>query len=134
LIIGFKNEKRAQKDLKDAFEVFLNRDIKAVSNLASYVDEVLKVGAKIATEVDIEKKLDQVIVIFKFLTNKVFTCSLFTHSLTHPPTHSLTHSLAHSTLPGSIRMLSQAILEQTSTEQQEYKRRDGEAYDSEAEE
>ena len=75
VVEGFKNEKRAQKDLKDAFEVFLNRDIKAVSNLASYVDEVLKVGAKIATEVDIEKKLDQVIVIFKFLTNKdLFEC------------------------------------------------------------
>jgi len=73
--IGFKNEKRAQKDLKDAFEEFLNRDVKAVANLASYVDEVLKVGAKIATEVDIEKKLDQVIVIFKFLTNKdLFEC------------------------------------------------------------
>jgi cullin 3 len=67
---AFRNEKRAQKKLKEAFEEFVNKDSKCASHLASYVDELLKSGLRGLTEEDAEAQLDRVIVIFRFLSDK----------------------------------------------------------------
>ena len=39
---SFRNEKKMQKKLKDAFEEFVNLDARCASYLASYLDEQLK--------------------------------------------------------------------------------------------
>ncbi len=67
---SFRQEKKAQKRLKEAFEEFINRDNRCAAYLANYVDELLKSGVQGATEEEVEGKLERVIVIFKYLTDK----------------------------------------------------------------
>jgi cullin 3 len=67
---AFRDEKKAQKRMKESFEDFLNQDARAASCLATYVDELLRVGLRGATEVQILDSLNQAIVIFRFLSDK----------------------------------------------------------------
>ena len=67
---SFRNEKKMQKKLKDAFEEFVNLDSRCASYLACYIDEQLKSGLRGATEDDAEQQLERVIVIFRFLADK----------------------------------------------------------------
>ena len=74
---SFRNEKKMQKKLKDAFEEIVNVDSRCASHLASYLDELLKTGLKGASEEESELQLGRVIVIFRCLYIMVFEfCSL----------------------------------------------------------
>jgi cullin 3 len=67
---SFRSEKAVQKKLNEAFEGFINVGNHCAAHLASYVDELLRGGIQGATEVEVEDKLEKVIVIFKFLSDK----------------------------------------------------------------
>jgi cullin 3 len=67
---SFRNEKKVQKRAKESFEDFLNVDARAASCLAVYVDELLRVGLRGVTEEQINNELQQVIVVFRFLSDK----------------------------------------------------------------
>mmetsp|Transcript_25837 Transcript_25837/g.48921 ORF Transcript_25837/g.48921 Transcript_25837/m.48921 type:complete len:768 (-) Transcript_25837:70-2373(-) len=68
--VSFRNEKKAQKRMKESFEDFLNMDARAASCLAVYVDELLRVGLKGATEEQIQEALQKAIVVFRYLSDK----------------------------------------------------------------
>jgi cullin 3 len=68
--LAFRGETAAQKRLKEAFEQFLNADARCASCLVIYVDELMRRGFKGATERDVERQLDQVILIFRYLNDK----------------------------------------------------------------
>ncbi|XP_071950198.1 cullin-4A-like [Antedon mediterranea] len=57
--------------LKDAFETFINkRANKPAELVAKYVDSKLKTGNKEATEEELERLLDKILVIFRFIHGK----------------------------------------------------------------
>jgi len=68
--VAFRGEKRAEKRLKEAFEDFLNADARAASCLAVYVDELLRTGLRGVTEAEVEARLQNVIIIFRYLSDK----------------------------------------------------------------
>jgi cullin 1 len=62
-----------QKAMKEAFEVFVNRDAGSHSNaemLACYCDRFLKSGGDRLTEKQVEEELDKVVQLFTFLQDK----------------------------------------------------------------
>jgi len=67
---AFREEKRAQKRLKEAFEAFINKDARCASHLAQYVDEQLRGGFKGASEEEVEARQEKVIAIFRYLQDK----------------------------------------------------------------
>jgi len=48
----------------------LNTDARAASCLAVYVDELLRSGLKGATEAEVKERLQNVIVVFRYLSDK----------------------------------------------------------------
>lgn len=70
LQVSFRDEKKAQKRLKESFENFLNEDARAASCLAVYSDELLRVGLRGATEAQVTEELQKVIVVFRYLADK----------------------------------------------------------------
>ncbi len=67
---SFRSEKRCQQRLKEAFEEFVNKDNRVASYLASYADEMLKSGLQGASEEEVDARLEQVMVVFRYLTDK----------------------------------------------------------------
>lgn len=67
---AMRGEKKAQKRMSEAFEDFLNADARAANCLAVYVDELLRVGLRGADESQVERELDRVIVVFRYLADK----------------------------------------------------------------
>lgn len=49
---------------------FINADARCAACLVVYIDELMRSGFKGATEADVESKLDDVIVIFRYLQDK----------------------------------------------------------------
>ena len=68
--ISFRGEKKARKRMRESFEDFLNTDARAASCLAVYVDELLRVGLRGATEEQTTEELQKVIVVFRYLSDK----------------------------------------------------------------
>mmetsp|Transcript_23480 Transcript_23480/g.26759 ORF Transcript_23480/g.26759 Transcript_23480/m.26759 type:complete len:764 (+) Transcript_23480:117-2408(+) len=68
--IAFRGEKKAHKRLKESFEDFLNTDTRAANCLAIYADELLRSGLKGASEDMVNKKLNMVILVFRYLSDK----------------------------------------------------------------
>jgi cullin 3 len=68
--VSFRNEKRAQKRMREAFEDFLNMDARAASCLAVYVNELLTTALRGATEEQVNTELEKSIVVFRFLQDK----------------------------------------------------------------
>jgi cullin 3 len=68
--IAFNCETPAQKKMKEAFEGFINADTRCVLSLVAYIDELMRSGFKGATEREVERGLDKVIVIFRYLQDK----------------------------------------------------------------
>ncbi|RYG70266.1 hypothetical protein EON64_00630 [archaeon] len=64
----WRGDKKFNKQLKEAFESFLNKDNKCASYLANYLDEQLRTSGQ--TESELEGLLDQAVVLFKFLQDK----------------------------------------------------------------
>lgn len=67
---AFRAEKKMQKKLQEAFETFLNKDNRSAHHLATYIDDLLRSGMSNISEADVDSKLEKVIVIFKYLTDK----------------------------------------------------------------
>lgn len=68
--VSFRGEKKAQKRMRESFEDFLNTDARAASCLSVYVDELLRVGLRGATEEQITEELQKAIVVFRYLSDK----------------------------------------------------------------
>mmetsp|Transcript_12084 Transcript_12084/g.34989 ORF Transcript_12084/g.34989 Transcript_12084/m.34989 type:complete len:772 (+) Transcript_12084:120-2435(+) len=71
-IVGtsFRGEKKSKKRMRESFEDFLNKDARAASCLAVYVDELLRVSLRGATEEQVSQHLQQAIVVFRYLSDK----------------------------------------------------------------
>ena len=67
---AFKEDKKAEKKLKDAFENFLNKDNKCASYLATYVDDLFRSRLKGKSENEAENMLDQIILIYQYIRDK----------------------------------------------------------------
>jgi cullin 3 len=67
---SFRGEKRARKRMRESFEDFLNTDARAASCLSVYVDELLRVGLRGATEDQITQELNKIIIVFRYLSDK----------------------------------------------------------------
>jgi cullin 3 len=70
LDVSFRGEKKARKRMRESFEDFLNIDARAASCLSVYVDELLRVGLRGATEDQITQELNKVIIVFRYLSDK----------------------------------------------------------------
>ncbi len=68
--VAFSNENKVLKRLKESFEDFLNADSRTANCLAIYADELLKSGLKGASEEETNVKLNSVILIFRYLSDK----------------------------------------------------------------
>jgi cullin 3 len=68
--VAFRQEKKAQKRLKESFEFFLNYDARAASCLAVYVDELLRTGLRGASDDVVQQELMKSIVVFRYLSDK----------------------------------------------------------------
>jgi cullin 3 len=68
--VGFRGEKKARKRMRESFEDFLNVDARAASCLSMYVDELLRVGLRGATEDQVTQELNRVIIVFRYLSDK----------------------------------------------------------------
>jgi cullin 3 len=68
--VSFRGEKKTRKRMRESFEDFLNIDARAASCLSVYVDELLRLGLRGATEDQITQELNRVIVIFRYLSDK----------------------------------------------------------------
>lgn len=60
LIESFLDRKEFALTMKHSFEEFLNRDTRTAQYLSSYVDSVLKQGAKTQQDNELEQRLDEV--------------------------------------------------------------------------
>lgn len=70
LEVSFRGEKKTKKRMKESFEDFLNVDARAASCLSVYVDELLRVSLRGASEEQVTQKLQQVIIVFRYLSDK----------------------------------------------------------------
>jgi cullin 3 len=70
LEVSFRGEKKAKKRMRESFEDFLNVDARAASCLSVYVDELLRVGLRGATEDQITHELQKVVLVFRYLSDK----------------------------------------------------------------
>ncbi|CAJ1942444.1 unnamed protein product [Cylindrotheca closterium] len=68
--VSFRGEKKTRKRMKEAFEDFLNTDARAASCLALYVDEKLRIGLKGATEEAVNEEIQNIITVFRYLSDK----------------------------------------------------------------
>ncbi|CAD7965133.1 unnamed protein product [Amoebophrya sp. A120] len=71
---SFGNSKEFSLSMKTSFEECLNVDTKTAQYLSLFVDDLIKKGAKSSSmttaDVDIETRLDQVVTIFRYLSDK----------------------------------------------------------------
>mmetsp|Transcript_13037 Transcript_13037/g.24484 ORF Transcript_13037/g.24484 Transcript_13037/m.24484 type:complete len:754 (-) Transcript_13037:41-2302(-) len=67
---AFRGEPKAKKRLKESFENFLNVDTRAASCLAVYADMLLRSSIKGASEEEVSKMLNNVILVFRFISDK----------------------------------------------------------------
>lgn len=70
LIESFGNDKNFQQSLNQAFEYFLNMNSRSPEFVSLYISELLKKGNKEASEGEIEKALDKVMTLFRFIQEK----------------------------------------------------------------
>ncbi len=64
------NDKTFQHAVNQAFEYFINLNAKSPEYLSLFIDNKLKAGLKDAQEDEVEKTLDKVMMIFRFLQEK----------------------------------------------------------------
>ena len=70
MCVRFRGEKKVLKQLKQSFEDFLNTDTRAANCLAIYADELLKSGLRGASEEEVHTRLNMVILIFRYISDK----------------------------------------------------------------
>eukprot|EP00474_Spongospora_subterranea_P009663 CRZ10121.1 hypothetical protein [Spongospora subterranea] len=67
---AFDDDRTFAKCLKDAFEHFINLNSRAAQYLALYIDGMLKKGLRWMSEDEVECKLEEVVTIFRYITDK----------------------------------------------------------------
>lgn len=67
---AFNGDKTFQHTINQAFEFFINLNNKSPEFLSLFIDNKLKLGLKGAAEDEVEKTLDKVMMIFRFLQEK----------------------------------------------------------------
>jgi cullin 3 len=68
--LSFKQDRNFARALKEALEYFINLDSRAAQYLSLYIDDMLKTKLKGVSEIDIDKRLNNVISIFRYLQDK----------------------------------------------------------------
>jgi cullin 3 len=68
--VSFRGEKKSVKRMRESFEDFLNADARAASCLAVYVDELLRVALRGASDEQVTAELQKAIVVFRYLSDK----------------------------------------------------------------
>lgn len=67
---SFLGDRSFSRALKDSFEYFINLDARAAQYLSLYIDDMFKSGIRDVSEDLVDQKLDEVIVIFRYLSDK----------------------------------------------------------------
>jgi len=73
-----------KKAMKDAFEIFVNKDVGKFTNaemLSTFCDRILKTGGEKMTDEVIEKHLEDVVQLFSYLTDKDFFADIYRNQL-----------------------------------------------------
>lgn len=73
-----------QKALKEAFVEFVNHDVGKFSNaemMSTFCDRMLKSGGEKLSEEQVEDKLEQVVQLFSYLTDKDVFCEIYRNQL-----------------------------------------------------
>lgn len=72
VILGkaFLNDKNFQHTLNQAFEYFINMNPRSPEFISLFIDEKLRKGLKGASEEEVEKTLDKVMMLFRFIQEK----------------------------------------------------------------
>uniref|UniRef100_A0A8D3BUR8 Cullin 4A n=1 Tax=Scophthalmus maximus TaxID=52904 RepID=A0A8D3BUR8_SCOMX len=83
--------------MKEAFETFINkRPNKPAELIAKYVDSKLRAGNKEATEEELERILDKIMIIFRFIHGQFYSCSYSPPCISYNPWPSLPDLYNHS--------------------------------------
>lgn len=80
---SFADDRAFLRTIKDAFEYFINLDTRAAQYLSLYLDELIKRGLRDMSEDAIESALDEVVIIFRFLTDKDVFEDFYKHHLSN---------------------------------------------------
>ena len=71
---AFISDRTFSRVLKETFETFLNNDARSAQYLSLYVDELLRTstssGSGDGTHINMEQRLDDVLVVFRYLSDK----------------------------------------------------------------
>ncbi len=68
--VAFRGEAKSKKRLKESFEHFLNADTRAASCLVIFADDLLRSGLKGASEEEVNNRLNSVILVFRYISDK----------------------------------------------------------------
>jgi len=79
--VAFDRNNMFYRALKEAFERFINQDTRCAGYLSAYLDEMFKRGFKGASEADIDKTLDKVVTIFRYIVDKDIFLSIYRNHL-----------------------------------------------------
>eukprot|EP00118_Oscarella_pearsei_P010944 m.69926 g.69926 ORF g.69926 m.69926 type:complete len:105 (+) comp35648_c0_seq7:1268-1582(+) len=73
LRIAFQQNEKFVNSLRDSFEVFINKRLnKPAELIAKYVDGKMRSGNKEETDEDLERILDKILVLFRFIHGRIF--------------------------------------------------------------
>lgn len=89
---AFEEDKIFQRKLKEAFEHFINLDIRAAQYLSLYTDALLRHHAAKLSDDEVFKNLDNVIIIFKYLSDKDIFEDFYKQHLASRLLHAKSHS------------------------------------------
>ncbi|CAJ0930251.1 unnamed protein product, partial [Mesorhabditis belari] len=67
---AFRNDSSFKNKLYAEFEQFINKNPNSAESLAVFIDEKLKSGARVNTDVEMEQSISGVMELFRFLSNK----------------------------------------------------------------
>ncbi|ETO03978.1 cullin 3, partial [Reticulomyxa filosa] len=85
--VSFRRDKHFQRSMKEAFEYFINLDTKSAQYLSLYTDILLRKNSLKMQDTEVMQKLDDVIVIFKFLRDKDMFEDYYKKHLAHRLLH-----------------------------------------------
>jgi len=89
---AFHDDKNFARKLKEAFEYFINLDVRAAQYLSLYTDALLRKHANKLSDNEVMTKLDDVITIFKYLSDKDIFEDFYKQHLAQRLLHTKSHS------------------------------------------
>lgn len=67
---AFHNDREFEQRIQSDFSFFLNLDNKSAEYISRYIDEKIRKGAKVHSEVEVDEALEKALILFKFLQDK----------------------------------------------------------------